>query len=63
LMDHGFQGKEGQQMPDMPDEFVQTVTDRYLELFERITGDQLQYRPSENISDRILANLYDFYGW
>jgi phosphoribosylaminoimidazole-succinocarboxamide synthase len=38
LMDNGFQGLEGQTMPVMPDSFVDTVTDRYIELYEAITG-------------------------
>lgn len=38
LMANGFQGKEGQQVPEMTDEFVNTVSERYIELFENITG-------------------------
>lgn len=38
LMDYGFQGLEGQDMPVMPNAFVQVVSDRYIELFERLTG-------------------------
>jgi len=38
LIDHDFMGKEGQQVPEMTDEFVQLVSDRYIELFEKITG-------------------------
>ena len=38
LMANGFQGKDGQQMPLMPDEFVDTITDRYIELHDIITG-------------------------
>lgn len=38
LISNGFQGKEGQQMPEMPDEFVQEITDRYVELYEKVTG-------------------------
>lgn len=38
LMEQGFQGLEGQEMPDMPEEFVETVTERYIQLFEKITG-------------------------
>lgn len=38
LMANGFQGKEGQQVPEMTDEFVQSVSERYIELFENITG-------------------------
>lgn len=40
LMANGFQGKDGQQVPEMTDEFVQTVSERYIELFENITGQQ-----------------------
>jgi phosphoribosylaminoimidazole-succinocarboxamide synthase len=38
LIEEGFQGLEGQQMPEMPDEFVTLVSQRYIELYERITG-------------------------
>ena len=38
LMDHGFQGKAGQVMPDMPDSFVQDISERYIELYEKVTG-------------------------
>ena len=38
LIDRGFQGKEGQQMPEMPEEFVSEVSERYIELYEKITG-------------------------
>ncbi|RPD39676.1 phosphoribosylaminoimidazolesuccinocarboxamide synthase [Chitinophaga barathri] len=38
LMENGFQGKEGQQVPEMTDAFVESVTNRYIELFENITG-------------------------
>lgn len=38
LIENNFMGKEGQQIPEMPEEFVQTVTNRYIELFEQITG-------------------------
>ena len=40
LIDHNFMGKEGQQVPDMPDEFVNTITDRYVELYEKVTGEK-----------------------
>ncbi len=42
LMENGFQGKEGQVMPEMPEEFVSTVTARYIELYELITGRTFQ---------------------
>lgn len=40
LIENGFQGKEGQQIPNMTDEFVETVTTRYIELYEKITGEK-----------------------
>ncbi|MGX5819181.1 phosphoribosylaminoimidazolesuccinocarboxamide synthase [Chitinophaga lutea] len=42
LMENGFQGKEGQQVPTMTDEFVNSVTERYIELFENITGQKFK---------------------
>lgn len=40
LMENGFQGKEGQQVPEMSDQFIQSVSDRYIELYEKITGEK-----------------------
>jgi phosphoribosylaminoimidazole-succinocarboxamide synthase len=42
LMENGFQGKDGQQVPEMTDAFVESVTNRYIELFENITGQQFK---------------------
>ena len=42
LMDHGFQGKAGQELPDLPDDFRVTVAERYIELYETITGDAFE---------------------
>lgn len=42
LMEHGFQGKEGQLMPEMSDSFVERVSSRYLDLYERLTGLNMQ---------------------
>ena len=49
LMDNGFQGKEGQVMPVMPEEFVDTVSDRYIELYELITGKTFQKESYDDI--------------
>ncbi len=57
LMDHGFQGKEGQVMPKMPDEFVWKVSDRYIELYEMITGEKFVKSETQNIKDRIYDNV------
>ncbi len=53
LMENGFQGKEGQVMPDMPDAFVQKVTDRYIELYEKITGKTFEKSDYSNVMQRI----------
>jgi phosphoribosylaminoimidazole-succinocarboxamide synthase len=57
LMDNGFQGKEGQQVPEMTDEFVALVSSRYQELFERITGKTFQPTPEEGAEERIKLNV------
>jgi len=57
LMDHGFQGKEGQQVPEMTDDFVALVSSRYQELFERITGKTFQPTPEEGAEERIKLNV------
>lgn len=57
LMEHGFQGGEGQQVPEMTDEFVKSVSDRYIELYERITGEKFVCDESDNISERIENNV------
>ena len=53
LMEHGFQGKEGQQMPEMPGAFVNQVSERYVELFETITGERFQRSPSDHLAEDI----------
>lgn len=57
LMANGFQGKEGQQIPEMTDEFVNSVTDRYIELFHHITGSEFVKQPisDEELKDGIVA--------
>ena len=55
LMANGFQGKDGQQMPVMPDEFVDTITDRYIELYEIITGNKFVRNTSANLLGDIEA--------
>lgn len=57
LMQNNFQGKDGDIMPVMPDEFVATVTDRYIELYERITGKQFVKADSSQVTQRIENNV------
>lgn len=60
LIANGFQGKEGQQVPFMPDEFVQQVSDRYIELFENITGERFVKSDSSAPEARIEKNILEF---
>ncbi|MEG0162945.1 MAG: phosphoribosylaminoimidazolesuccinocarboxamide synthase [Mucinivorans sp.] len=57
LMDNGFQGKARQQVPEMTDEIVQSISDRYIELYERITGQKFEKSPSKNLEERIENNI------
>ncbi len=57
LMENGFQGKKGQQVPHMSDEFVNSVSDRYIELYERITGEKFVKAEEGDIMARIEGNL------
>jgi len=59
LIDHGFMGREGQQVPEMTDEFIQSVTDRYIELYEHITGQPFVKADESNLPDRITVNILD----
>lgn len=56
LIDQGFQGQNMQEVPEMTDEFVEQVSQRYIELFEKITGEQFQYMESEDVKKRIEQN-------
>jgi len=60
LMENGFQGKEGQQVPTMTDDFVALVSSRYQELFERITGKTFQPTPEEGAEERIKLNVENY---
>jgi phosphoribosylaminoimidazole-succinocarboxamide synthase len=60
LIENGFQGLEGQLMPEMPDDFVNIVTDRYIELYERITGKAFEKSESTDINTRIEKNVVAF---
>ncbi len=53
LIENGFQGLEGQTIPEMPDEFVAKVSERYIELFEKITGSEFKKRSYEDVESQI----------
>lgn len=60
LIENGFQGLDGQEMPFMPDAFVQTISERYIELYERITGRSFEKADTQNIVARIEQNVNDY---
>jgi phosphoribosylaminoimidazole-succinocarboxamide synthase len=60
LIAHNFQGLEGQTMPVMPDDFVNTVTERYIELYEKITGEKFIKADNSNVEERIEKNVLAF---
>lgn len=62
LMANGFQGKEGQQVPEMTPQIVTSISDRYIELFEHITGDNfVKNRGTDHdIANRIYKNVVDY---
>ena len=60
LMDNGFQGKEGQQVPEMTEEIVTGISERYIELFENITGESFDKADTANIAERIEKNVLNY---
>ncbi len=60
LISNGFQGKDGQKMPDMPAEFVSQVSERYIELYENITGEKFEKSETSGIEQRIENNVIKF---
>jgi phosphoribosylaminoimidazole-succinocarboxamide synthase len=59
LIENGFQGQEGQKAPDLSDGYVRQVSDRYIELYENITGEAFQKADTENLPQRIEKNVVD----
>ena len=57
LIENGFQGLEGQQIPEMTDEYIETVSERYIELYENILGEKFVKADVTNIYDRIEKNV------
>ncbi|PSR09796.1 MAG: phosphoribosylaminoimidazolesuccinocarboxamide synthase [Candidatus Arcticimaribacter sp.] len=60
LIAHGFQGLEGQQIPEMSDAYIQEVSDRYIELYEHITGKEFQKADVATIEKRIESNILSY---
>ncbi|SCY80650.1 phosphoribosylaminoimidazolesuccinocarboxamide synthase [Flavobacterium anhuiense] len=60
LIENGFQGKEGQQIPNMTDEYIESVSERYIELYENILGEKFVKADIDNIDQRIEKNVLDY---
>lgn len=57
LIDHGFMGQEGQQVPEMTPEFVESVSERYIELYEKVTGQKFVKADETDLAARIQTNV------
>ena len=60
LMDNGFQGKEGQQVPEMTESYCNEVSERYIELYEIITGDKFMETDTHNLAESIEEKLLQY---
>ena len=60
MIENGFQGKEGQQIPEMSDEKIIEISNRYVELYEQITGETFVKASTENVLHRIEENVNSF---
>lgn len=60
LMENGFQGKEGQQIPEMTTEIIESISNRYIELYEQVTGDKFTRVSSGKVLNRIEDNISKF---
>ena len=60
LIENSFQGQEGQQIPDMTDTYIESVSERYIELYENILGEQFVKADISNINERIEKNVVAF---
>ena len=62
LMDNGFQGKPGQQVPEMTDAIVDGISDRYIELYEHLTGEHFERADTAGLAQRIERNVAEYLG-
>ncbi|MFA6825108.1 MAG: phosphoribosylaminoimidazolesuccinocarboxamide synthase, partial [Bacteroidales bacterium] len=60
LMENGFQGLEGQKVPEMTPEIINQISERYIELYENIIGDKFQRNETDNLSQRIENNVSEW---
>jgi len=62
LIENGFQGLEGQQIPEMTDAYIESVSERYIELYENILGEKFVKADIDNIDQRIEKNVVEYLG-
>ena len=60
LMENGFQGQEGQEVPEMTDEVITSISERYIELYEQVTGEKFNRVPTSGVLERIEENVSRF---
>ncbi len=60
LIENGFQGLEGQEVPEMSDDYIKTVSERYIELYENITGEKFVKAAISDIQTRIQSNVLNY---
>lgn len=60
LMANGFQGKDGQEMPVMSDEIVETISERYIDLFEKVTGQTFVKADTTDINERVKSSVENY---
>ncbi|PWE00052.1 phosphoribosylaminoimidazolesuccinocarboxamide synthase [Marinilabilia rubra] len=60
LIENGFEGKDGQKVPDMNEAYIKEVSERYIELFEKITGETFEKAKAEDVAGRIEKNVTEY---
>ena len=60
LIENGFQGKDGQSIPQMSKEFCESVSERYIELFEHITGEKFVKEDVSDVLNRVEQNISNY---
>ncbi len=60
LMENNFKGQEGETLPEMTDDIVNSISERYIELFEQITGEKFEKANTEDLNNRIYNNITEY---
>ena len=60
LIENGFQGKPGQKLPEMSDNYISSISQRYIELYEAITGKTFVKSSVEDLTERIQKNVEEY---